>query len=111
MSEDEIRRAMEDARRYEAWDRERKDALAVRNEGERLVYEAEQALSAHGKELDKDRKHRIKDDIAALRKAINRTKPEEITGAQAGEIQGLIDALRADAGELLPPENRENGAV
>ena len=74
----------------------------MRNEGERLVYEAEQALSAH-KELDKDRKHRIKDDIAALRKAINKTKPEEITGAQAGEIRGLIDALRADAGELLVP--------
>ena len=102
MSEDEIRRAMEDARRYEAWDRERKDALAVRNEGERLVYEAEQALSAH-KELDKDRKHRIKDDVAALRKAVNRTKPEEITGAQAGEIKALIDALRADAGDILPP--------
>ena len=110
MSEDEIRRAMEDARRYEAWDKERRDALAVRNEGERLVYEAEQALSAH-KELDKDRKHRIKDDVAALRKAVNRTKPEEITGAQAGEIKTLIDALRADAGDLLAPENREDGAV
>ena len=82
----------------------------MRNEGERLVYEAEQALSAH-KELDKDRKPRIKDDVAALRKAVNRTKPEEITGAQAGEIKALIDALRADAGDILAPENREDGAV
>ena len=102
MSEDEIRRAMEDARRYEAWDKERKDALAVRNEGERLVYEAEQALSNH-KDIDKEKKKRIKDAAAALRKAINKTKPEEITAAQAGEIRGLIDALRADAGDILPP--------
>ena len=49
--------------------------------------------------------------MAALRKAVNRTKPEEITGAQAGEIKTLIDALRADAGDLLAPENREDGAV
>ena len=102
MSEEEIRRAMEDARRYEAWDKERKDALAVRNEGERLVYEAEQALSSR-KDIDKEKKKRIKDDIAALRKAINRTKPEEITSAQAGEIRGLIDALRAGAGDILAP--------
>ena len=102
MSEDEIRRAMEDARRYEAWDKERKDALAVRNEGERLVYEAEQALSNH-KDIDKEKKKHIKDAAAALRKAINKTKPEEITAAQAGEIRSLIDALRADAGDILPP--------
>ena len=60
------------ALKYEAWDRERKQALDVRNEGERLAYEAEQALSQH-KELDKETKKRIKDDIASLRKAVNKT--------------------------------------
>ena len=100
MSEDEIRRAMEDARQYEAWDRERKQALDVRNEGERLAYEAEQALGQH-KELDKETKKRIKDDIASLRKAVNKTKPEEITAQQAEEIRRLIDNLRRSAGGIL----------
>ena len=103
MSEDEIRRAMEDAKQYEAWDRERRQAMDTRNEGERLVYEAEQALSAH-KELDKERRRRIKDDIALLKKAVHKTKPEEITAVEAGEIRRLIVALRASAGDLLAPE-------
>ena len=103
MSEDEIRRAMEDARQYEAWDRERKDALDVRNEGERLCYEAEKALAEH-KELDKDTKKRIKDDAAALKKAVHKTKPEDITAAQADEIRRLIANLRNSAGSVLPKQ-------
>ena len=101
MSEDEIRRAMEDARQYEAWDRERKAALDVRNEGERLAYEADKALSEH-KDLDKETKKRMKEDIAALRKAVSKTKPEDITAQQAEEIRRLIANLRASAGSILP---------
>ena len=103
MSEDEIRRAMEDARQYEAWDRERKEALDVRNEGERLVFETEEALKKD-KQLDHAAKKRIKDDIAALRKAVTKTKPEEITREQAEEIRRLCDALRASAAAIRPGE-------
>ena len=101
MSEDEIRRAMEDARQYEAWDCERKVALDVRNEGERLAYEADKALSEH-KDLDKETKKRIKEDAAALRKAVSKTKPEDITAQQAEGIRRLIANLRASAGSILP---------
>ena len=101
MSEDEIRRAMEDAKQYEAWDRERKAALDVRNEGERLAYEADKALSEH-KDLDKETKKRIKEDAAALRKAVSKTKPEDITAQQAEGIRRLIANLRASAGSILP---------
>lgn len=108
MSEEDIRRAMEDAKRYEAWDKERKAAMDVRNEGERLLYACEQALSNH-KELDKESKKRIKDASAALKRAVHKTKPEEITTEQADEIRRLSDELRAAAGTILPnadhPEN------
>jgi len=100
MSEEEIRRAQQEARQYEAWDKERKRALDARNEGERLVYEAENALGAH-KELDKERKKRIKEDVAQLKRAVQRTKPEETTAEQAAEILRLCDQLRRDAGDLL----------
>ena len=103
MSEDEIRRAMEDAKRYEAWDKERKAALDVRNEGERLAYEAEKAISER-KDLPKEQKKRMKEDAAALRKAVGKTKPEEITTQQADEIRRLIANLRASAEGILPKE-------
>ena len=104
MSEDEIRRAMEDARQYEAWDRERKEALDVRNEGERLAFEMEEALKKD-KQIDHEAKKRIKDDIAALRKAVTKTKPEEITREQAEEIRRLCDALKASAAAIHPGED------
>ena len=75
----------------------------MRNEGERLAYEAEQALGNH-KDLDKETKKRIKEDAAALRKAVHKTKPEEITTAQADEIRRLITNLRVSAGDILPKE-------
>ena len=96
MSEEEIRRATEEARKYEAWDKERKQALDARNEGERLIYETEQALGKD-KQLDHAAKKRIKEDISALRKAVNKTKPEEITPEQAAEIRRLADALQKSA--------------
>ena len=103
MSEDEIRRAMEDAKRYEAWDKQRKAAMDIRNQGERLIYEAENALAQH-KELDKAKKHQIKEDIAALKKMVHKTKPEEVEELQAREIERLIGNLKRSAGEILPPD-------
>ena len=103
MSEDEIRRAMEDAKRYEAWDKQRKAAMDIRNQGERLIYEAENALAQH-KELDKAKKHQIKEDIAALKKMVHKTKPEEVEELQAREIKRLIGNLKRSAGEILPPD-------
>ena len=80
----------------------------MRNEGERLAFETEEALKKD-KQLDHAAKKRIKDDIAALRKAVTKTKPEEITREQAEEIRRLCDALKASAaaihrGEDAPQE-------
>ena len=104
MSEEEIRRAMDDARAYEAWDKARKEALDVRNEGERLAYETEEALKKD-KQLDHTAKKRIKDDIAALRKAVNKTRPEEITTEQAETIRRCIQALKESASAIHTGES------
>lgn len=97
MTEEEIRNAMEDAQRYEAWDRERQKALDVRNAAERLIYETEQAVS-QDKQLDHAAKKRIKEDISALKKAVNKTRPEEITNEQAAEIEQLMQRVNESAG-------------
>ena len=75
----------------------------MRNEGERLVFETEEALK-RDKSLDHAAKKRIKDDIAALRKAVTKTKPEEITREQAEEIRRLCDALKVSAAAIRPEE-------
>ena len=103
MSEDEIRRAMEDARRYEAQDKARKEATGIRNEAEKLIYETEQALG-RDKTIGHEDKRKVKDDISALRKAVNKTKPESITTEQAAEIARLAEALKQSAKAIRTAE-------
>ena len=103
MSEDEIRRAMEDARRYEAQDKARKVASGIRNEAEKLIYETEQALG-RDKTISHEDKKKVKDDISALRKAVNKTKPESITTEQATEIARLAEALKQSAKAIRTEE-------
>ena len=99
MTEEEIRRAMEDAQKYEAWDKERQKALDVRNAAERLIYETEQAMN-QDKQLDHASKKKIKEDISALKKAVNKTKPEEITNEQAAELEQLMQRVNESAGMI-----------
>ncbi|MBQ8094399.1 MAG: molecular chaperone DnaK [Clostridia bacterium] len=101
MSEEEIRRAMEDAKQYEAWDRERKEAMEARNEAESLVFETEQMLSKD-KTCDKETRKQIKEQVTQLRKAVGKTKPDSITKEQAAELSRLCDALKASAAMLHP---------
>ena len=101
MSEEEIRRAMEDARQYEAQDKARREASGIRNEAEKLIYETEQALGKD-KQISHDDKKKVKEDIAALRKAVHKTKPESITTEQAAEIARLAEALKESAKKIQP---------
>ena len=101
MSEEEIRRAMEEARQYEAQDKARREASGIRNEAEKLIYETEQALGKD-KQISHDDKRKVKEDIAALRKAVHKTKPESITTEQAAEIARLAEALKESAKKIQP---------
>ena len=95
--------ALEDARRYEAQDKARKEASGIRNEAEKLIYETEQALG-RDKTISHEDKKKVKDDISALRKAVNKTKPESITTEQAAEIARLAEALKQSAKAIRTAE-------
>lgn len=98
-----LRRDAEDARRYEAQDKARKEASGIRNEAEKLIYETEQALG-RDKTISHEDKKKVKDDISALRKAVNKTKPESITTEQAAEIARLAEALKQSAKAIRTEE-------
>ena len=48
--------------------------------------------------------YEVKDDISALRKAVNKTKPESITTEQAAEIARLAEALKQSAKAIRTEE-------
>ena len=96
LSEEEIERATREAAQYEVQDKIRREAVDVRNEAEALIYQAEQVLAAERKQLDKEKKKFIKNDLAVLQKAVKRTKPDSITPEQGQEIREAMEILRKD---------------
>ena len=77
--------------------KERYRVLCVSYDG----FETEQALGKD-KQISHDDKKKVKEDIAALRKAVHKTKPESITTEQAAEIARLAEALKESAKKIQP---------
>lgn len=70
MSDADIEQAIRDAELYAAEDQARRDTFELRDEAQRLGSQVDQALSAVGKQLEKEEKHRVKADLAEMRKAL-----------------------------------------
>lgn len=100
MSEEEIRQAILDAEKYAATDRVRKEAMDVIAKAQRTIARAEQALSAKGKEIEKEEKHRIKEDCQLLRKEISKAKPENMTESQIRDVKNAMSRLEASSANI-----------
>lgn len=103
MSDDEIEQAIRDAEASAGQDNARRDDMAVREEAQRLLGQAEQAIASVGKQLEKEEKKQIKADCAALRKPLGKTY-EKAGEAGTAEIRTALEQLKkssAHAIELL----------
>ena len=93
LPDDEIERAVRDAQEYEAADKQRQAAMDIRNDAEALIYQTEQILSKSRKEMDKTKRTQIKSELSALKKLVNKTKPETITDSEAENIKESKEKL------------------
>ena len=92
-------RAADEARRYYSnVNRIKQDNSVLQRQAE-----TEQALG-RDKTISHEDKKKVKDDISALRKAVNKTKPESITTEQAAEIARLAEALKQSAKAIRTEE-------
>ncbi len=92
MSDAEIDQAIRDAEQYAAQDGARREALSLRDQGTRLVNEANRALTSAGKQLDKMEKKQVKTDIAAVQKALAK-KVDKVSDADIAALRAAIDQL------------------
>lgn len=100
MSEEEIRRAREDAAMYAETDRIRREAMETINRAEKALGRAEQALASADKETCKDVKNRVKDDCAALRKRLSKSEADKMCENQIRELNALTSTLEASCAEI-----------
>jgi molecular chaperone DnaK len=74
LSDEEIEKAMEDAKTFAAEDEERKEAIHAYQDAENMIAKGEQRLSAEKKELSKEEKKALKTAIANVRRSMKRVK-------------------------------------
>lgn len=101
MSEAEIQQAIRDAENYAAQDGTLRDAVSVNNEANALIGKAEMAISALGKDLDKEKKKLVKYDISELKKLLMKNKPDKSTPDQIEAIRSAMSRLESSSAEAV----------
>ena len=97
MSDFEIEQAIRDAETYASQDQTRRSALEVTQEAQKLLNQAEHALSKCGKQLEKAEKKQVKADIANLRKVLFKTKPANLTEGGIADIRSAMNILEGSS--------------
>jgi molecular chaperone DnaK len=78
LSEDEIKRMVEDSRKFEQEDQKRKEEIEIRNLADTAIFTAEKLQKESGEKIDADDRQKIEEGIAAVRKALESDVTEEI---------------------------------
>ena len=102
LSEEEIRRAMQDAAMYAGQDQARKEAIEAVNAAESAAYRVNTALgSKTGKALPREEKTRIKDAERQLERAMKHKKPDRMTPDDTAQLNAARESLEAVAAQLV----------
>ena len=78
LNEDEIKKAVAEAERYAAEDKQRKEAAEKRNHADQLVYTTEKTLRELGDKIDAGDKQKVEATVADLKKALEGTDDAKI---------------------------------
>lgn len=102
LTEDEIKRAMENAAAFAGQDKERKAALEALNAGEAALYRVNTALgSKAGKALDRGTRTKIKEAERTLERVLKHKKADKLTPVDVNAINTAREALSAVAAPLV----------
>ena len=93
LSEDEIQRAMNEAKMFEEQDKKEKEKITFKNECELMVNDI-QAKMHENKDMDKELKKELKNKISDLEKSIRKTKFEKITDEEFETLKFKRDELQ-----------------
>jgi molecular chaperone DnaK len=81
LSKDEIEKMVKDAQSHTEEDKKRKKLAEARNQADSLIYGTEKNLTEHGDKIGEDDKNKIKEAVAAARKAMEGDDPDAIDAA------------------------------
>ena len=92
LSKDDIARKVEEAKKYEADDKKRRDLIDARNNADNLVYQTEKALRDLGEKVSSEERGKIEGKISDLKQASQGDDINRIKKA-TDELQNVFYAL------------------
>jgi molecular chaperone DnaK len=106
LSKDEIEKMVKEAQSHTEEDKKRRKLAEARNQADSLIYGTEKNLTEHGDKISEDDKTKIKDAIAAARKAMEGDNPDAIDEA----VRTLTAASHKLAEEMYKKTSAGPGA-
>jgi len=101
MSDEDIDKAVKEAAEYEAQDKKRKEAIDTRNDADSMVFQVEKALNEVGDKIDASEKSALEDELKNLKDLLEKTKDQDLTEDQVGEIKAAQEKMMEKAQSLF----------
>jgi molecular chaperone DnaK len=106
LSKEEVEKLVKEAQAHTEEDKKRRKLAEARNQADSLIYSTEKNLTEHGDKIGEDDKNKIKDAIAAVRKAMEGNDVAAIESA----MQALTSASHKLAEEMYKKASAAAGA-
>jgi molecular chaperone DnaK len=106
LSEDDIRRAMDDAKKFENDDRKKRDEIELRNQADMAVFSAERMLKESADGVEPADRTKIEEGIAAVKSGLENDKPDDIKKA----MDALTEAVYTVTAGLYQKAQAEQAA-
>lgn len=101
MSDEEIERAMQDAREYAGVDQLRRETLEMISDSNVLLSKTKQAMKEKDKQLDRAAKKQLKNDCNSLQKQLSKVRVDKITEAGAADLRNAMEQLKESSKRIL----------
>jgi molecular chaperone DnaK len=112
LNKDDIARKVEEAKKYEAEDKKRREIIDARNSADSLIYQTEKALRDLGEKVPSEERGKIEGKISDLKQATQSDDLNRIKKA-TDELQNVFYALSqqmyAQQGQTPPPGGQQPG--
>ncbi|AEF94725.1 Chaperone protein dnaK [Desulfotomaculum nigrificans CO-1-SRB] len=102
LSEEEIKRMVNEAEKYAEEDKKRKEAVEVRNQADSMIYQAEKTIKDLGDKADKAKVETLQKAVEELRTAMN--------GNDIDQIKNKLEALTKPLYELTSAMYQQQNA-
>jgi len=106
LSEEDIKKAMDAAKQFEADDKKKRDEIELRNQADTAIFTAEKMLKESGDKLDAADKTKIEEGIAAVKKVLPEDNTDEIKKA----METLTEAVYAATTKIYQKVQAEQAA-